>query len=59
MWNMKCMILPVLIGATGIAIKVLKETLKAVPGKHSTDSPQKTAVLVTSHIILKVLQYET
>jgi len=33
--------------------------LEAVPGKHSTDSLQKTAILGTSHIIRKVLQCET
>ena len=32
--------------------------LKAVPGKHSIDSLQKTAILGTSHIIRKVLQCE-
>jgi len=32
--------------------------LEAVPGKHSIDSLQKTAVLGTSHIIRKVLQCE-
>jgi hypothetical protein len=32
--------------------------LEAVPGKHSIDSLQKTAVLGTSHIIRKVLQRE-
>ena len=30
----------------------------AVPGKHSIDSLQKTAILGTSHIIRKVLQCE-
>ena len=36
----------------------LKENLEAVPGKHSIDSLQKTAMLGTSHIIRKVLQCE-
>ena len=36
----------------------LKEKLETVPGKHSIDSLQKTAILVTSHIIRKVLQCE-
>jgi len=31
---------------------------EAIPGKHSIDSPQKTAILATSHIIRKVLQRE-
>ena len=30
-----------------------------IPGKHSIDSLQKTAVLGTSHTIRKVLQCET
>ena len=36
----------------------LKKSLEAVQGKHSIDSPQKTAILGTSHIIRKVLQCE-
>ena len=35
-----------------------KENLETVPGKHSIDSRQKTAILGTSHIIRKVLQCE-
>jgi hypothetical protein len=49
MWNMKYMITPVIIGATGIVTKVVKKHLEAVPEKHSVDSLQKTAVLGTSH----------
>jgi hypothetical protein len=37
----------------------LKNYLETIPGKHSIDSLQKTAVLGTSHIIRKVLQSET
>ena len=36
----------------------LKEKFEAVPGKHSIDSLQKTAILGTSHIIQEVLQCE-
>jgi hypothetical protein len=50
--------LPVISGATGIVTRSLKKNLEAVPGKHSTYSLQKTAVLGTSHIIRKVLQCE-
>jgi hypothetical protein len=46
-------------GATGIVTKGLKKNLEATPEKHSVDSLQKTAVLVTSHIIQKALQLET
>jgi hypothetical protein len=59
MWNLKCTIIPVIIGATGIVTRSLRKHLEAVPGKHSIDSLQKTAILGTSHIIRKVLQCET
>ena len=58
MWNLKCTTVPVIIGATGIVTRSLKKNLKAVPGKHSIDSLQKTAILGTSHTIRKVLQCE-
>jgi hypothetical protein len=56
MWNLKFMIIPIVIGATGIVTRSLKKNLEAVPGKHLIDSLQKTAILGTSHIIWKVLQ---
>ena len=55
MWNLKCTIVPVIIGATGIVTRSLRKNPEAVPGKHSIDSLQKTAILGTSHIIRKVL----
>jgi hypothetical protein len=58
MWNLKCTIIPLVIGATGIVTRSLKKKLEAVPGKNSIDSLQKTAMLGTSHIIRKVLQCE-
>jgi hypothetical protein len=54
MWKLKCTIIPVIIGATGIVTRSLRKNLEAIPGKHSTDSLQKTAILGTSHIIGKV-----
>jgi hypothetical protein len=51
MWNLKCTIVPVIIGATGIVTRSLRENLETVPGKHSIDSLQKTAILGTSHIM--------
>jgi hypothetical protein len=59
MWNMNCMIIPVITGATGIITKGLRRNLEAVSGKHSTDLLQNTATLGTSHGIWKVLQFET
>jgi hypothetical protein len=59
MWNMKCFAIPEIIGATGIVSKSLPKYLETIPGQHSIDSLQKTAILGTSHIIRKVLQAET
>jgi hypothetical protein len=56
---MKCFVIPVIIGATGIVSKSLQKYLEAIPGQYSIDSLQKTAILGTSHIIRKVLQAET
>ena len=58
MWNLKCKIVPVIIGATGIVTRTLRKNLETVPGKHSIDILKKTAILGTSHIIRKVLQCE-
>ena len=59
MWNVECMITPVITGATTIVTKGLRKILKVIPGKHSIDSLQKTAILGTPHIIWKILQCET
>jgi hypothetical protein len=58
MWNLKCTIIPIVTGATGIVTRSFKKNLRAVPVKHSIDSLQKTAILGTSHIIRKVLHCE-
>jgi hypothetical protein len=59
MWNMKCFIIPVIIGATGIVSKSLQKYLETIPVQHSKLPTKKTAMLGTSHIIRKVLQSET
>ena len=58
MWNLKYTIIPVITGASGRVTRGLRKNLEAVPGKHSIDSLQKTAILGTSHIMRKVLQCE-
>jgi hypothetical protein len=55
---MKSIIIPLLTAATRIATECLRKNIEAIPGKHSIDSLQKTAILGTSHIICKVLQSE-
>ena len=46
---MECKITQVIIGATGMVTKGLKKYLEAIPGKHSIDSLQKTAVDYLQH----------
>ena len=53
--ELKCTIIPIIIG---IVTRSLRKNLEAVPGKHSIESLQKTAILGTSHIIRKVQQCE-
>jgi len=58
MCNMKRFVIPVIIGVTGIVTEGLKNQ-ETVPGKHSVDSLQITAVLGTSHTVREVLQSES
>jgi len=39
------MIIPVIIGVTGIVTKDVRKNLETLPAKHTIDSLQKTAVL--------------
>ena len=49
MWNMKCMIIPVITGATGVATKDLRKYLNAIPRKHSVDSLKKRQLYLEQH----------
>jgi hypothetical protein len=59
MWNMKCVIIPVITADTGIVTKVLKKNLETVPRKAINIFTKKKAKFRTSHIIWKVLQSAT
>jgi hypothetical protein len=50
MWNMKCFVIPVITGATGIVTKGLKKCQETVPGKHSTDSLQKKKLNLSGEV---------
>jgi hypothetical protein len=41
MWNVKCFVIPVIIGANGIVSNSLQKCLETIPGQHSIDSLQK------------------
>jgi hypothetical protein len=55
MWNVKTRVIPVIIGATGTISKSLKKYMSTVPENHDVRELQKTAILGTAHILLKVL----
>jgi len=55
---MKCFVIPITIGVTGIVTEGQKLYLKTIPRKHSVDPLKKTAVVGTLHILRKVLQSE-
>jgi hypothetical protein len=56
MWNLKCTIIPITIGATGN--EKLKEKFGSCTRKSFDRFTTKTTILGTSHIIRKVLQCE-
>ena len=65
-WYTKCVIILVIIGATGIVTEGLQKNVEAIPGEHHDVSlltcntlTTKTDILETAHIIRKVLQAET
>jgi hypothetical protein len=41
MWNMKCFVIPVITGVTGIVTRGLRKYLETITGKHSVDFLQK------------------
>ena len=49
MWNLKCTIIPIIIGATGIVTRSLRKNLEAGPGKHSIDSLQDSYTWNITH----------
>jgi hypothetical protein len=57
MWNMKCVVILVVMGATGRVTRGLKKNLETIPGKYSIDSKQY--ILGTSHTKRTVLHTET
>jgi hypothetical protein len=55
MWNVKTMVIPVIIGASGMISKSLRKYVSIIPGNHDVRELQKTAILGTAHILWKVL----
>ena len=54
-WNVKTMVIPVIIGATGTISKSFRKYVSNIPGKHEVKELQKTAIFGTAHVLRKVL----
>ena len=55
LWNKKVEAIPVIIGATGIVEKNIKKYVGRIPGCHNIYSLQRSVILGTAHILMKVL----
>jgi len=55
MWNVKAKVIPVIIGTTGTISKSFRKYVSNIPGNHEVKKLQKTAILVTAHVLRKVL----
>ena len=55
MWNVKTKAISVLIGETGTISNSFRKSNSNISGKREVKEIQKTAILVTAHIIRKVL----
>ena len=47
--------IPVIIGATGTISKSFRKYVSNIPGNHEVRELKKTAILLTAHILRKVL----
>jgi hypothetical protein len=55
MWDVKTMVIPVIIGVTGSISKSFRKYVSTIPGNHNVRELQKIAILGTAHILQKVL----
>jgi hypothetical protein len=47
--------IPIIIGAAGTISKSFRKYVSSIPGNHEVKELQKTATVVTAHILRKVL----
>jgi hypothetical protein len=55
MWNLIANVIPVISGANGTISKSLRKYLSNIPGKNEFKEIQNSSILVTAHILRKVL----
>ena len=55
MWQMRTVVIPIVVGALGVIKKGTEKQLCEIPGNHNLQEIQKTTLLGTAHILTKVL----
>ena len=59
MWNMKTIVIPVIIGNLGMIRKTSEKWIEQLPGTSNLEMLQKITLLGTAHILRKVLSIKT
>jgi hypothetical protein len=55
MWNLKENVVPLISGTDGIISKSLRKYMSNIAGKHEFKEMQNSSILITAHILRKVL----
>ena len=55
MWQMKTVVIPIVVGALGIIKRGTEKQLRKIPANNNLKKIQKTALLGTAHNLRKVL----
>ena len=57
MWNIKTLVIPVMVGAPGTISESFRKYLSNIPGNHNIKEIHKTAILGTAHIHRKLQNF--
>ena len=55
MWVKTVEVIPIIMGATEVVEKILNKYLNRIPGCHNVYNLQRSTILGTAHILMKVL----
>ena len=59
MWKLKTKTIPVVVGALGIIKKGIQKFIDEIPGKPSPQEMQKFVLTSTTHILPKILSFDS
>lgn len=55
MWQMRTVVIPIVVGALGVVKKGTDTQIIEIPGNSNIQETQKTAIVGTAHILRRVL----